>query len=208
MSFVKFAKGWLWLYLGLIIAALMLGACHSDSPKNYTFHGTALEPAKSAPDFTLTDVSGRPFQLKTQQGKVVLLYFGYTRCPDVCPLTLAKLAQVRRALGPDAGPVEVVFITVDPERDTAQDLQDYTARFDPTFVGLRGTWPELDPVIKSYGVTAQKLDLATGTPLGQVEHSSYIYVIDRAGRWRVLFSQDASVADIGADVGFLLHEGT
>ncbi len=205
---MKFVKCRLWLYLGLVIAALALGACHLDSPKNYTFHGTVLEPAESAPDFTLTDDHGQPFQLKTQQGKVVLLYFGYTRCPDVCPLTLGKLAQVRQALGPDAGPVEVVFITVDPERDTAQVLQDYMARFDPTFVGLRGTWPELDPVVKSYGVTAQKLDLATGTPLGQVEHSSYIYVIDRAGRWRVLFSQDASVADIGADVGFLLHEGT
>jgi protein SCO1/2 len=204
---MNFVKRLLWFSVGLAIIALALGACHSDSPKNYNFHGTAIDPPESAPGFSLTDDHGQPFQLKTQQGKVILLYFGYTHCPDICPLTLGKLVQVRRSLGPDAALAEVVFITVDPERDTAQVLQDYMARFDPTFVGLRGTWPELEPVIKSYGVTAQKRDLATATPLDQVEHSSYLYVIDRASRWRVLFSQDASVDDIVADVRYLVHEG-
>jgi protein SCO1/2 len=136
----------------------------------------------------------------------VLVYFGYTHCPDVCPLTLANLAQVRQALGPEASQVQVVFVTTDPERDTAAVLEDYLGRFDPSFVGLRGNWAEITSVLQNYYAAAIKSQGASSTTNYSVDHTAYIYAIDRQQHWRALYPQDTSVGDIVSDIRQLLQE--
>lgn len=194
----------------VITLLLTLAGCGS-----YEFRGRPITPPLPAHDFTLTDHNGQPFQLQQHTGKVVVLFFGFTNCPDICPTALADLAQAREKLGAQANQVQVVFITVDPERDTSQVIKDYLAHFDPSFLGLYGTPEELEPVIKAYGVYALT---STPTPApeaanghehhseGLVEHSGYIYIIDKQGRWRELFSSGNSPTDIAADLEHLISE--
>jgi protein SCO1 len=189
------------LTFGLLIVSLALGACQS----RYSFHGTAVDPPQAAPDFTLVDDLGRPFQFDSLKGKVVLLYFGYTHCPDVCPLTLGNLARVRRGLGSEASQLQVVFVTTDPERDTQQVLQDYLSKFDGSFLGARGNWTEVSKVLQEYYASASREHAASSTSNYTVDHTSYIYAVDQEQRWRVIYSQDSSVDDITADVRYLLH---
>jgi protein SCO1/2 len=200
---MKLGKNLLSLTLGLFIFAFADGACQT----RYTFHGTLVDPPEAAPGFTLTDDLGQLFQLDSLKGKVVLLYFGYTHCPDVCPLTLANLAQVRHALGPEASQVQVVFVTTDPGRDTAQVLKEYLGKFDGTFIGARGEWPEISKVLQEYYALASKRDAASSAPGYTVDHTAYIYAIDRKQQWRAIYAQDSKVEDIAGDVRYLLHEG-
>src|SRR5262245_44005123 len=125
------------------------------------FAGQALVPPPSAMDFTLQASDGSEFKLSQQRGKIILISFGYTSCPDVCPTTLVELSQVRARLGDAAKRVRVVFITLDPERDTPERLSIYTKAFDPTFIGLTGSAEQLAHVWTMYGVIAEK-DTATG----------------------------------------------
>jgi protein SCO1 len=191
----------LWLLVALS-SALALAGCG-----DHTFKGTALEPPTAAPDFTLTDQEGRPFRLGEQRGDIVLLFFGFTNCPDVCPTALADAAAAKRQLGADGERVKVALVTVDPERDTPEALGRYVRRFDPSFVGLSGTQAELDPVIKAYGVTAMRRDLPESALQYTIDHSAFLYVIDQSGRWRLVFSPDATVDDIAGDLGYLLKTG-
>ena len=186
----------------LLLAAAALAACGS-----YTFKGTALEPPNPAPDFTLTDQDGRPFRLSEQRGSVVMLFFGFTNCPDVCPTALADAAAVRRELGADGERLKVALITVDPARDTPEKMGRYVRIFDESFIGLSGTQEELDPVIKAYGVTAMRRDLPGSALEYTMDHSAFLYVIDQAGQWRLVFSPDASVSDIASDVRHLIRTG-
>ena len=116
-----------------------------------------FDPPRDAPDFSVNGTDGAPLFLSHYRGKVVVLAFGYTSCPNVCPVTLAVLAQAHRALGKRAAEVQVIYLTVDPERDNAQRLKDYLAAFDPTFLGGTGTPTEMAAVRQSYGVTAEKV---------------------------------------------------
>jgi protein SCO1 len=188
--------------LGLLFFGLTLGACQTK----YSFHGTPVDPPEPAPGFTLTDDLGQPFKLDSLKGKVVLLYFGYTHCVDTCPLTLGNLVRVRQQLGQEASQLQVVFVTTDPERDTAQVLQDYLSKFDPSFIGARGDWTEVSKVLQEYFASANRQDAASSSPNYTVNHTAYIYAIDRTQRWRVIYSQDSSVEDIAGDVRYLLHE--
>ena len=108
------------------------------SEEKYALHGLVLDQPETAPDFTMSDQHGSAYTLSHQRGRAVLLFFGYASCPDVCPLTLADLARVKQELGPSADSVEFIFVTVDPERDTLEEMKDYLSHFDPEFVGLRG----------------------------------------------------------------------
>jgi protein SCO1/2 len=138
-----------------------------------------------------------------EAGKVVLLFFGYTRCPDVCPLTLADFKKVKAQLGDQADQVRFVFITVDPERDTPNILSKHLANFDESFIGLTGSREELEPVWKTFGVYQEKQD--TGSAAGYlVDHSSRVYAIDRRGDLRLTYTFGTEPEAIAQDVAQLL----
>ena len=161
-----------------------------------------FSPAREAPDFTLSGSDGSRLQLSDYRGKVVILAFGFTSCPDVCPTTLAVLAQARKKLGPDGGEVKVVYVTVDPERDDAKRMRKYLAAFDPTFVGGTGTAEKLAAVRKEFGIAADKKPAAAGYV---VAHSSYTYLIDRDGKLRALMPYGHTAEDYVHDLRILLR---
>ncbi len=162
-----------------------------------SFHGTVIEPPLAAPEIQLTDFNGQAFRLSDLRGRLVLIYFGYTHCPDECPLAMANLKAALERLGERAAEVQVILVTTDPRRDTPQALHEFLGRFNPHFLGLLGSSQELAKVWKDYGVTVME-DGET--------HSTFIYVIDRAGRLRLTFFHDASPSDIAADLLVLLKE--
>jgi protein SCO1/2 len=186
----------------LLACALLLGACGS-----HTFSGTVIEPPNDATDFTLTAHTGQPFRLSEQRGKVVLLFFGFTHCPDVCPTALSDMAAVFRKLGPDAERVQVAFITVDPERDTPQRMEKYMKIFNPTFLGLSGTRAEIDPIIKAYGATARRRDLPNSALVYTMDHSAFTYVIDQSGKWVELFGSNVDIDAMADDIRYLVRKG-
>jgi protein SCO1 len=183
------------LVFRISILASLLFTISACSPTKPVFKGGAINPPFPAAEIKLTDHNGQPFTLSGQRGKVVLVYFGYTNCPDECPLTMAHVNQALQSIGDSAKNVQVVMVTTDPERDTSQVLKDYMANFNPTFLGLTGTTEELQKVWSDYGVTVED---------GGETHSTFLYVIDPAGNLRETFLPDSVPADIGADVGLLL----
>jgi protein SCO1 len=206
--------------LALVAGSLLLGACQ---PAPRKLHGIADKMPQSdsrlpqpAPDLPLTDQNGRPFSLSTQKGKVVIVYFGYTSCPDVCPVTLAQLSQVWAQLGQEQARLfQPIFVTVDPARDTEAVISQYLSAFDRAvgddlglgFIGLRGMPAELDPVMAAYDVKAEKRP-QPGSAVGYtVDHTAYTYVIDTQGNLVEWFPYGASVDDILWDVRYLIQKG-
>lgn len=185
--------------LAIVLLAGEVGAADAPALKAGVFM-----PPRAAPDFELTATDGKPLRLARYRGKVVLLGFGFSSCPDVCPTTLAVLAQARRRIGPRAAEVQVVYVTVDPERDDAARLRHYLAAFDPTFIGGTGAARELAAVRRSYGVVATKK--GSGRDYS-VHHSSSVYLIDRNGLLRALMPYGRSADDYAHDVRILLEEG-
>ncbi len=161
-----------------------------------------FNPAREAPDFSVRGSDGAALTLSHYRGKVVVLGFGYTHCPNVCPATLAVLALAHRNLGALAAQVQVIYLTVDPERDSPERLKQYLAGFDPTFVGGTGTAAQMAAVRSSYGVTAQKV--GTGSDYG-VAHSSFIYLITRDGKLRALMPFGHKADDYAHDISMLLN---
>lgn len=169
------------------------------------FAGQVIDPTPPVMDFTLRSSAGSDFRLSQQRGKVVLLSFGYTFCPDVCPTTLVELSQVRTRLKEAAKRVQVVFITLDPERDTPERLAIYAKAFDPTFIGLTGSEEQLAQVRQMYGVIAEK-QVVNGTAAAYlIAHSAYTHVIDREGRLRLQFPFGMSVEEMADDILQLLR---
>lgn len=181
---------------------LFLSSCANNS---YQLSGGEILRPQPAPEFTLKASDGSDFQLSEQRGKVVLLFFGFTNCPDICPTALSNLAAAYRALGTDAEHVRVVFVTVDPDRDTADRIKLYMNAFSPEFVGLRGSTAELEPIMKAYSVTAEKRDLPGSALSYTVDHSAFVSVIDPQGRLREVLPHDAKVQDIVNDTRYLLQ---
>ena len=162
-----------------------------------------FDPPRLAPDFTLQGSDGHELRISRFRGKVVLLAFGYSSCTEVCPLTLATFAQTRRKLGTAAAGVQVVYVTVDPQRDVPGRLKTFLGSFDSTFIGGTGTEAQLAAVRRDYGVTASKIpyqDSYTYT------HSSFTYLIDRSGRIRALMPYGHSADDYVNDLSILLKE--
>jgi len=161
-----------------------------------------FNPAREAPDFSVRGSDGTALTLSRYRGKVVVLGFGYTSCADVCPVTLAVLALARRKLGALASQVQVIYLTVDPERDSAERLKGYLAAFDPSFVGGTGSALQMAGVRKSYGVTAEKR--GTGKDYA-VAHSSFVYLITREGKLRALMPFGHKADDYVHDISMLLN---
>ena len=144
-----------------------------------------FEPPRAAPEIALPSSHG-DFKLSRYRGKVVVLEFGYTTCVDVCPVSLAALADARKKLGPAGADVQVVFITVDPARDPPARLKTYLATFDPTFIGVSGSQAQIDALLKAYGISAAKRVPGGDASRYFMSHSSYLYFIDRKGMQRAM----------------------
>lgn len=194
---------WL-LLLGVLLGVLSLGGCQRGVPlplrlTNITGHMPDL-------DFALTDDSGKAVTGADYRGEVVLLYFGYTHCPDVCPLTLAQLHVTMQRLGPLADDARVLFVSVDPTRDTPAVLKTYVNAFDKHAIGLTGTPRAVEALSKRYrSAFTREPDASDGSYA--VSHSSAIYVFDRAGRARVLATPNATQDDLVHDLRLLLNTG-
>ena len=172
---------------------------------SYRYQGSLIDPPVAAADFTLTDQNGQAFTLSTQRGKAALVFFGYTNCTDVCPITLAGYARIRARLGESANQVSFIFVTVDPQRDTVEQIRAHLAKFDPAIIGLTGTRAELEPVWKDYGVF-QDPHASTDLAHYDVDHSSRIYVIDARGNWRMTYPADMDWEAIAKDMQHLIKE--
>jgi protein SCO1/2 len=182
-----------------VFVAMLLLACGGPS-----FRGSVLDKPVAAPDLVLTDQHGRPFHLGDQQGNVVLLFFGYTQCPDVCPTTLATWRKVHQALGQDAGSVRFVFVTVDPDRDSPERLGMHVNAFNPEFVGLTGTPEQLEAIYRIFDVVHEK-DTSAGSAAGYlVNHTATTFVLDREGTWRLRETYGTPVEDLVHDIRQLL----
>ena len=182
-------------------AAGIISACSQDKPK---FKNIDITGADYAQGFQLTDENGQVRTLKDFRGKVVILFFGYTQCPDVCPTTMAELAQAKKLLGKEGDKLQVLFITVDPERDTPQVLKAYMANFDPTFLALRPTPVQLPEVAKAYKVYYKKVDGPTPTSY-TMDHSAGSYVYDPQGHVRLYYRYGSGVPALVSDIQLLLQ---
>jgi protein SCO1/2 len=160
--------------------------------------------ADYARDFALTDHNGQPKSLKDFAGKVVVLFFGYTQCPDVCPTSMAELVEVKRLLGPDGARVQGLFVTVDPQRDTPEVLKAYMGNFDPSFLALYTTPEQLTALAKDYKIYFKKVDGKTPTSYS-VDHSAGSYVYDTQGKLRLYTRYGSGAALLAADIKLLLR---
>jgi protein SCO1 len=189
----------------LLIPPLLLLAVANKSQPGGGFKSGIFEPPRAAPDFELRGSNGSALSLKAYRGKVVALAFGFSHCPRICPVTLAKLAEVSQRLGASATDLQVIFITVDPERDSPARLREFLDFFNPKFIGATGDETKLEALHKAYGVTATRA-ISENEKLGyEVHHSSSIYLIDRQGSLRLLVPFGKSADDILHDVKVLLE---
>ncbi|MDN3923174.1 SCO family protein [Roseateles violae] len=163
-----------------------------------------FEPAHPAPEFSLQASDGGALKLARYRGKLVLLVFGFTHCPEVCPTTLATLAQARKALGASAAEVQVLYITVDPARDDLERIRKYLAAFDTSFIGGTGKPEDLAAMRKQYGVVAQKVETKPASEFYGMNHSTSVFLIDREGRLRAMMPYGHDAADFVHDLKLLL----
>lgn len=197
----------LWIAAGAVAVIILLGGAwfafvREDS---YAFNGGEL-PGDPAADLALTDHLGQPFSLESQRGKVVLLYFGYTYCPDFCPTTLLDMMQVADLLGEDAARTQVVMVSVDPARDTPGRLAEYLKFYDPGFIGLTGSPEATLDATRGYGVMAAPQEPAEDSDGYLVDHSTSLFGIDPDGNLALTWAYGTEPADIAADVEHLLHD--
>jgi protein SCO1/2 len=186
--------------ISLVLAAVTLAGCSGSGP---SFKNTDVTGANYGRDFSLTDHTGKTRTLADFRGKAVVIFFGYTHCPDVCPTTLAELKVVKEQLGEAGKRLQVLFVTVDPERDTRKLLANYVPAFDPSFLGLYGDTAATAQVAKEFKVFYQK---APGKTPGSytVDHTAGSYVFDPQGRLR-LFVRFGNVPNLVADLKTLLN---
>lgn len=199
-----------WVRLGLIVLAvgvvvILSGWLLVPRLRPYTFHGTILQSPEPALDFTLTSHTGHQVSLHDFRGKLVILYFGYTFCPDVCPTTLAQVNQALEILGEEkASQIQFIMISVDPERDTPERLAQYVPRFNPDFIGLTGTPEEIAAVATPYGVYYEK-HASTSAAGYLVDHTATLIVLDRQGHVKLLLPFGTTPEDMASDLAYMLR---
>ena len=187
-------------YALFISSAALLTACSGDKPKFSAIDVTGADYAK---DFALTDHNGQAKSIKDFSGKVVVLFFGYTQCPDVCPTTMTELVEVKKLLGSEGDKLQGLFVTVDPARDTPEVLKSYMANFDPTFLALYAVPEALAVVAKDYKVYYKKAEGKTPTSY-TMDHSAGSYIYDTHGKLRLYTRYGSGVAPLAADIKLLL----
>jgi protein SCO1/2 len=184
----------------LSLAALAAAGCMESKPQ---FKAVDITGADYARDFPLPDADGKARSIKDFAGKVVVLFFGYTQCPDVCPTTLAEIAQAKKLLGADGDKLQGVFVTVDPERDTPEVLKAYMGNFDPGFVALRGTPDQTAAVAKDFKIYYKKVEGKTPGSY-TMDHSAASYVYDPQGRLRLYARYGSGPQALADDIRLLL----
>lgn len=190
------------LCLAFLVA---LAACQKSGPERQAFKGIDLTGAEYARSLNLTDQDGRARTLADFKGKVLVVFFGYTQCPDVCPTTMAELAEVKRSLGPDGERVQGIFVTLDPERDTAPLLKAYLSSFDPSFVALRGSEEQTRAAAKEFKVFFAKVPGKTPDAY-TLDHTAASFIFDTEGRVRVYARYGAGAQPLADDIKLLLAE--
>lgn len=186
----------------LLIGAVAAGVYFFAEPAS--FRGTTYaEPYPAAPEIELRHADGSTFRLSDMRGKVVMVFFGYTSCPDVCPTTMAELNQALGEMGEQADQVQVLYVTVDPDRDTPERVQEYVNHFNANFIGLSGSEAELAKVWNDYGVYRAIVEGSSAAGY-LVDHTARVTVIDQQGNLRISFPFDTPVADIVNDLQLLL----
>ena len=192
-----------WLAVGALLGWVVMMGLASLRP--YQLRGSVIDSSAPAPEIVLAATDGSTYSLRERQGRVALIFFGYTSCPDVCPATLSEMREVRKALGERAADVDMLFITVDPARDSLERMGMYVSLFDPAILGLTGSPEALEAVYRAYGVTVEFQTETTAAGY-LVTHSSRVYVVDRAGKLRLTYPFGTAVDDIVQDVRYLLKE--
>lgn len=203
-------KTWLWivggLLGGLLLGWLTIGLINGRLPfTRPEFHGMVMQSPKPVTNFTLTSGDGQEVSLRDFRDKVVLLYFGYTYCPDVCPATMVELATAMNSLGKQGQDVQIIMISVDPLRDTPEVVDAYVKQFHPSFVGLTGTDDEIASVAIPLGIYYEAHE---GTPASGylIDHTATVAVIDKAGYLRLIYPFDTAGEDIAQDMRYLIRD--
>jgi protein SCO1/2 len=167
---------WIALIMGLLGLALLTGGCQTLAPA-YEYSGTVYDPPQPVPDFELADTQGQPFHLSELDGDITLVYFGYTFCPDVCPLTMVDVKNALSGLDTGRERVHVLFVSVDPERDTPEVLSRYLAAFDPGFIGLTDDFEKTQEMMKPFGAFAEHEEVSGSAAEYLVSHTARLYVV-------------------------------
>ena len=191
-------------YAVMIGTTGLLSACSRDAPKYTAIDITGADYAKA---FALTDHNGQARTLKDFQGKIVMMFFGYTQCPDVCPTSMTEMAEIKRLLGKDGERIQCLFVTIDPERDKPEMLKEYMAAFDPTFLALVPTPEQLAGLAKDYKVYYKKVDGPTPTSY-TMDHTAGSYVYDTAGKLRLFTRYGTKPELTAADIRQLLAQAS
>ena len=170
----------------------------------HTFHGTVIQSPETSYDFTLTGGNG-DVSLSDFRGKLVLIYFGYTFCPDICPATLGNVNQALKQIGAKAEDIQLIMISLDPQRDTPEKLEQYVAHFNPTFIGITGTQEQVDTVTSLYGIFYEKKEGSEATSY-LIDHTATLMVIDREGYLKLVFPFGVTADEIADDLKYMLRQ--
>jgi protein SCO1/2 len=191
------------LFPKILFVFLLLGLAACSQP--YQFHTSAYDVPHPAPDIDLPTADGSTYHLADHKGRVVLLYFGYTHCPDICPAMLANLAALHKMLGGPSAPVDLLFVTIDPDLDTPSAMQDYTKQFDPTIVNISADKNTVQPLLAAYGGYVEYDPKITGTDKSHVNaHSDALYVVDATGNLRLVYTLPLMLTDMKSDLTYLI----
>lgn len=187
--------------VAFVMYFLLSVGCQPDS-----FRGTEMPAGLEVPDYQLVDQRNSPFQFSSQRGAVILLFFGYTFCPDVCPLTLSHWKKIADILGSASDDVRFVYITVDPERDTPAQLSAHLGVFNEDFIGLTGEPKDLDQIYKTFGVIHEKVQIAESSTGYLMNHTARTNLVDQDGNWRLTFAYNTAPEIIAHDIQLLLNK--
>lgn len=193
-------KRWLWI----ILLAVIVPGCSTGSQTAYQMHGAVFDPPRVLSDFTMMSTDGTPFTLSQHRGQTILLYFGYRSCPDFCPTTFAALKQVYTQLNTPKNKLKIVFVTVDPERDSLDNLTLYVHAFDEDFIGLRDDGGGLKQLMKQFGVVAERRQLGDSPLSYLIDHTASVFLITADGQLKVQYLYGTDHRDILADLKTLL----
>jgi protein SCO1/2 len=196
------SRTWIWITIALI-ALIVIAVILLPKLRPYTFHGTLIQSQDVSPDFTLTTHNGQTASLSDFRGKLVMLYFGYTFCPDVCPTTLANVNHALEQLGRDAQDVQVIMVTVDPARDTPPVLAEYLGHFNTDFLGMTGTEEQIAETAALYGIYYGISEGSDPTNY-LVDHTASLMVIDEEGHLKLIFPFGTPADEIADDLAYLM----